>query len=88
MSYKKRPKGSSVEDVRKGWKAANIFEALGIREATRGRGRMDGECWVRNSGSGRDMGLWRLGGGENHGGGSCSGFKVVLMEIVEGEGGY
>lgn len=43
-----------MEDVRRGWKGTNTFETLGIRETMRGRGRTDGDCWVRNNGSGRD----------------------------------
>lgn len=43
----------------------------------------------RNNGSGRDTALWRgRGGGEENHGGSCAASKVVLVEIVEGEGGY
>lgn len=74
-----------MEGLRRSWKDTNIFATLGIREAMRGRGRTDGEHWVRNNGSGRDTPLWRR---ENHGGGSCAGSEVVLVEIVEGEGGY
>lgn len=74
-----------MEGVRRGCKGANIFETLGIREPVRGRGRIDGECWARNNGNGRDTALWKGGaGGENHGGGSCAGSKVVLVEEEEG----